>query len=1039
MEDERRAIPASEAGRDVLMPSLLVGVMILIFAWTGWSQRDREHVGMLVLSELESAVGDHRALAIRTGKLLLRSRLEPHERDALATERAQIAAELAGASETALVLLESTEMAERERYARAVTSLGDRIGGALALAAGLDLREGDLQLGEAVAAAAARTAVELNRELTTKISRKSQQDTHVLQDVMALLTALVVVAYLALSVLPARARFIAEAKRLAELRDEVWTLSTIARKTQSAVIVTDALGRVTWVNEAFTCISGFGIEDVRGRTPGSVLQCEQTDARTVSAIRGALRNREPIRCEILNRASEGRLYWLDLDIQPLHDQRGTFTGFLAVESDVTERKTLLLAVEERNRDLETMSEIARIGVWTWSHGRFHPNFSAEAQIVLAGLCDRKSPRLALLAALPPARRRELAGHLLACARGEVPAFAANFPIGEPGGVQRWLRITARLDAQKGELIGSVQDVSDLVSAHREAHVAKTRLELAAHSARLGPFEWNLDSGIFWTGEAWWLNLGFEEVPKIDNLDSIIVLAHPADRADLVCAIEACQGDPARTLSAAFRMMIDGGEHRWVEIVARNTCDGGERVGRISGIMRDIHEERAAAEQALFAASHDLLTGLPNRAELKRRTASALEEDAPGGSVAVMLLDLDRFKAVNDTFGHATGDEVLVEVGARLRACVRDRDLVARLGGDEFAVLVRSERELEKDCAAICERIIEAVCRPISIGERRIQIGTSVGIAISGVYGHAPDPLLRNADAALYKAKASGKGQFCFFDEKLAAKEADRRVLQADLRDALERNELQLFYQPEIDLATGRVRAAEALLRWMHPEHGLVAPDRFIPIAEETGLIVPIGNWAIETACREAASWPDDVMVAVNLSAAQVGKVDLVSIVQNALADAGIAPSRLEIEVTESLFLTADPALLRDLEHLDAMGVRLALDDFGTGYSSLSYLQRLPFKRIKIDRSFVAGITEDPRAMAITKAVIDLAAALGIETTAEGVETSAQRRLLAEHGCTHAQGFLFGKPRPRIELPAAGEGANVVAGPWAAQRDNASNL
>jgi diguanylate cyclase (GGDEF)-like protein len=574
-----------------------------------------------------------------------------------------------------------------------------------------------------------------------------------------------------------------------------------------------------------------------------------------------------------------------------------------------------------------------------------------------------------------------------------------------------------LDLAKRELIGSVQDVGDLVAAHRVAVEARTRLELAAHSARLGPFEWHLGSDILWAGEVWWTNLGFANAPKLRRLDDLVGLAHPEDRRDLALAIAGFTGAPDATLSATFRLSIGDGGCRWVEIVARETTPAeADGVRRISGVLRDVNDERVAAEQALYAASHDLLTGLPNRAELKDYAASALARKARGGgSVAIMLLDLDRFKGVNDTFGHATGDAVLVEVAARLRECVRDRGLVARIGGDEFAILIGDDQDLGPYCAETSARIIDAVGRPISVGERRIVVGTSIGIAIGSDHGRAFDALLRNADAALYKAKASGKGMFCFFDDALAASEADRRVLQADLREAVERGEMRLHYQPEIDLATGRIRAVEALVRWMHPKRGLIPPDQFIPIAEETGLIVPIGNWVIETACRQAALWPTDVIVAVNLSAAQVGKVDLVHVVDDAIARAGIAPSRLEIEVTESVFLTADPVLLSDLKQLDAMGVRLALDDFGTGYSSLAYLHRLPFKRIKIDRSFVAGIVEDPRAMAIIRAIVDLAAALGADTTAEGVETPAQRRLLAKSGCTHAQGFLFSRPVPEINF------------------------
>jgi predicted signal transduction protein with EAL and GGDEF domain len=355
------------------------------------------------------------------------------------------------------------------------------------------------------------------------------------------------------------------------------------------------------------------------------------------------------------------------------------------------------------------------------------------------------------------------------------------------------------------------------------------------------------------------------------------------------------------------------------------------------------------------------------------------------------------------------------VAQRLTAIVRETDVVARLGGDEFAILLRDSHRTRENAVTISARILSAICEPFDHEGTPLQIGVSIGSAIGPEHGTLVDALIRNADAALYKVKVNGKNSFRFFDTDLAAEAEERRVLEADLREALGRNELELHYQPEVDLRTGKIVAAEALLRWHHPVRGTVRPDLFIQIAEETGLIVPIGNWVIERACREAALWPTEAVVAVNLSVAQVGKSNLVDIVTHALLRSGLPPSRLELKVTENVFLRRDATFLADLHQLNDLGVRLTLDDFGTGYSSLSYLQRLPFHKIKIDRVFVADIATDAHSAAIVCAVANLARSLDIETAAEGIETEDQARLVAAAGCKLGQGYLFGRPKPSAEL------------------------
>jgi len=434
---------------------------------------------------------------------------------------------------------------------------------------------------------------------------------------------------------------------------------------------------------------------------------------------------------------------------------------------------------------------------------------------------------------------------------------------------------------------------------------------------------------------------------------------------------------------------------------------------------DITAHRQAEQQAAFLARHDALTGLPNRAMLRDRLEQELAKASRGQPFVVMLLDLDRFKGINDLLGHPAGDRLLQLAGERMQACVREVDLLARLGADEFALVV-AEAGLPGSAGRVAERIVAAFAAPFELGApdgdgqpgvRGVAVGVSIGIAIAPGDGSNPDALLRHADMALHRAKAEHRGTARFFEAAMDATHLAKRQAEHDLRLALEREEFRVFYQPLVSLRTGAVVAFEALLRWQHPARGLVQPLEFIPLAEETGLIVPIGDWVVRTACRDAAAWPSGIGVAVNLSAVQFRSPTLVESVQAALAGSGLAAARLELEITESVLLHDSPGTLAMLHALRALGVRIAMDDFGTGYSSLSYLHSFPFDKIKIDRMFVRDVLDRASSGAIVRAITGLGASLGIATTAEGVETAEQMARLRRDGCTEAQGFLISRPVP----------------------------
>ncbi|HTW27696.1 MAG TPA: EAL domain-containing protein [Acetobacteraceae bacterium] len=431
---------------------------------------------------------------------------------------------------------------------------------------------------------------------------------------------------------------------------------------------------------------------------------------------------------------------------------------------------------------------------------------------------------------------------------------------------------------------------------------------------------------------------------------------------------------------------------------------------------DISERRRIEAQIAHVAHHDSLSGLPNRVLFGLRLDDALIRLREGRRFGVLLLDLDHFKDINDTIGHAGGDTLLQLSAQRLRACLREQDLVSRLGGDEFAIL-QTDIAGPEDSASLAERVVDALSQPFEIEGRRVTIGTSIGIALAEP-GTTASMLLRNADMALYRAKADGRSVFRFFEAEMGREMHARTTIANDLRDALAREQFELHYQPIVDIRTGRLVQFEALLRWRHPELGMISPARFIPIAEDTRMIVPIGEWVLWRACEDARAWSDGVRVAVNLSPRQFRGTNIVAAVRKVLGQVGLEPRRLELEITETALLHDSDGVLSSLHDLRALGISVALDDFGTGYSSLSYLRRFPFDKVKVDQSFVRDLGLRSDSLAIIHSVVGLATRLGMATTAEGVETQEQLELVREAGCTLGQGYFFDRPRTQHEVCAA---------------------
>jgi diguanylate cyclase (GGDEF)-like protein len=446
------------------------------------------------------------------------------------------------------------------------------------------------------------------------------------------------------------------------------------------------------------------------------------------------------------------------------------------------------------------------------------------------------------------------------------------------------------------------------------------------------------------------------------------------------------------------------------VVTRRSMPGGGWVAT----HEDITERRQAEAKIAHMAHHDALTDLPNRVLLRDRLDAALAHAAPGELLAVLYLDLDQFKSINDSLGHSIGDELLKAVAGRLRGCLRESDTIARLGGDEFAI-IQTAITHPSDTELLARRIRDSIIAPYKLDGHQILADVSIGISIAPNDGTSSDQLLKQADMALYRAKGDGRGTFRYFEPEMDALVKARRELELDLRDALANRQFELYYQPLMNLERNEFSGCEALLRWCHPRRGMISPTEFIPVAEDTGLIIKIGEWVIRNACAEAATWPGDVTVAVNVSPVQFKEQTLVLTVADALAKSGLSPRRLEVEITEAVLLRDDDATLANLHQLRALGVRIVMDDFGTGYSSLSYLRSFPFDKIKIDRSFIKDLSSAGDASAIVQAITDLASTLSMTTTAEGAETQEQVDILRTLGCTEIQGFLFSPPKTAGEI------------------------
>jgi diguanylate cyclase (GGDEF)-like protein/PAS domain S-box-containing protein len=799
-------------------------------------------------------------------------------------------------------------------------------------------------------------------------------------------------------------------RRTRELEEQAFVLGHIP----CGVVVWGRDRRVAWVNDAYCVISGYSRDELIGSdgVPAAGGHGPDMSAEIWEAVSAG----RTWAGEVTDRSKDGAELWFDTTIVPMKGPGGEIGSCVAIRTDVTARKAFEQSILRSERRLASVIDGTGVGTWEWNIETDESTINEKWAEILGWTVAELGPYdvSVWLDRIHPEDRPRVDEAVARHFSGECDSYDVEVRLRHRDG--RWIWVhdrgkvaTRAADGRPLLMAGTHQDIS----ARKEAEEAL----LTAHSQMRSVIDC-FPGGIVFVDHNLDL-LGYNENYRTmlelpDHLfengmpNLVDIFRFNAERG------EYGPGDPETIVAERYLRALEGEPH----VFGRTRPDG--RTLEIRGTpltgggfvttYLDVTDREQAAERVAFAAHHDVLTGLANRAGLKALISGRTGSAPDGARFSMLLVDLDRFKAVNDTFGHAVGDRLLQMVAERMRANVRDEDVVARLGGDEFALYFAAAQDQTDASVVIATRLLAAISAPYMIEGCQVTIGASIGIAIAPVHGTDLDTLILNADSALYEVKATGRNGFRLFDEHLASGARDRRELENDLRDALGKNELELYYQPIVSVAERRIVGMEALLRWHHPRRGLVSPEHFVPIAEQTGQISSIGAWIIRTACRDAASWPDHVRVAVNVSPAQLGQLDFVDTVTRALLQSKLDPDRLELEVTETVLLGNDDAVLGDLHQLRSLGVRIALDDFGTGYSSLSYLRLFPFDKIKIDRSFVREIENSPHCSAIVVAVAGLARSLGLTTTAEGVETEEQFAMLAAAGCATVQGYLFGQPR-----------------------------
>lgn len=732
---------------------------------------------------------------------------------------------------------------------------------------------------------------------------------------------------------------------------------------------------------------------------------------------------------------DGTAFWAHVVIDAVRDDDGQLIGFAKITRDCTEQRHVQMQQREQERRFRLLVQgVTDYAIYMLDPQGHVENWNAGAERAKGYKAEEIVGQHFSVFYTQADRAAGLPGLGLETARSEGRFEAEGVRLRKDGSPFWTSVVIDAIHDEDGQMIGFAKITRDITERRQnELELLKAKELAENYSDEMASLSRFLDSVIsnipasviVQDTRSRQILLANPQAEKLFGCSSKVMLGRRADEC-LAPAIveyidqqtEQCIRNDALHLSEDCLDTQMGPRMLRTRVLLSNSIE--QQTRYVLLIAEDVTDELAAHAQIHHMAHHDALTGLPNRTLFSERLDEALRDGAETSRLtAVLCLDLDNFKNINDALGHAFGDRLLRSLGQRLKAVLRERDTLARLGGDEFAVVLNG-LESAQDAQRTAQRLIAAVAPIFLIDGHSFSVGVSIGIAISPDDHQQADQLMRYADMALYEAKRNGRNRYEYFHPELDAAARRRRSMEMDLRTALHLGQLQLYYQPIVDNGSNQISGYEALMRWQHPSNGLVMPLDFIPIAEETGLIHEVGARALNLACQEAASWSGKQTVAVNLSPVQFKNSDLVKIVGLALADSGLEPERLELEITESVLLENSEGNIDTLKELKALGVNIALDDFGTGYSSLGYLRSFSFDRIKIDKSFVQDMGESREALSIVRAITGMSGSLLIKTTAEGVETDAQLEQLRAEGCSHFQGYLFGRPQPaseRIEVLA----------------------
>lgn len=792
----------------------------------------------------------------------------------------------------------------------------------------------------------------------------------------------------------------------------------LLQSTREGIYGVDQLGRCTFINHAGAAMLGFRPDELLGRNLHELFHQQVLEPHTASALDCSIcdhhRNGSEVRDEILFWHREGRAVPVECGFAPIFEN-GVMQGAVVCFVDGSERKASEAKLQQLSQALEQSSSAIMITDLDGNIEYVNCSFTQLTGYSAEELVGKRQS-INHINISTPDQRAEIQNALKEQGewRGEVRNQRKD-------GSHYWAR----------KAISTVRDrlgnpirflaVSEDVTAMRDAEEALRKSERRlAEAQRIGAMgNWELD---IHTGEIWWsdeLHRIFDMEPEVrPNFERFANTLHPEDRARVLAAVEAAK-QRGQTYNVEYRIVRHDGKERIIYTVGEMLFDEAGHAMLMQGTAQDITERKSTEQRLHHLAYYDDLTCLPNRTLFfDRMERATLEAKRHGRPVGMLFMDLDRFKQINETMGHEVGDVLLKGVAQRLRACVREVDSVARMGGDNFTVLLR-ELSDGQEASVVARKILDSLQVPFIVNGHELIITASIGISVYPTDGEDVQTLLKNADAAMDYAKERGRNNYQFYSSHMTVTAFERLMLESSLRKALERDEFELHYQPQLNVANGRVVGCEALLRWRHPELGLISPLRFIPLAEDTGLIIPITEWVLATACRQAQKWQEAglplMRMAVNISSRHFREAGLDMMVERVLTETGMPPEYLELELTESVIMEYTDATVQTIGRLWAIGVQLALDDFGTGYSSLSYLKRFPMHVLKVDRSFIKDLTIDSGDAALTRAIIVMAHSLEMQVVAEGVETAEQLEYLRNEGCDFIQGYYYSPPCPSAEF------------------------